>query len=69
MTKRYKAELYCNIVACLDLVVEAESPEEAKEKAIADAKQLGVHEWNLETVEDIDLNTLHLPLEIEEDTQ
>lgn len=67
---RYKAELYCHIVAFTDLIVEAESPEQAKEIALADAKQLPPDYWTLETVEDIDLNTLGLPVEVtEEDAQ
>lgn len=66
--KRYKAELYCRINATTVLEVEADTPEQAGEIAIAEAKQLSVHNWDLEEVEDIEHNC-GLPVEIEEATE
>ena len=62
--KRYKVELFCKIVAFHDLIVEADSVEEAAAQAVADAKQLSTHDWDLETVEDIEPNLP--PYEVEE---
>lgn len=64
MTKRYKVELWCRIVSFHELTVEANSPEEATQRALEDAKQLSTHDWDLQDIEDIDLNTA--PYEIEE---
>lgn len=63
--KRYKAELMCRITAFTDLIVEADTPEQARDIAIAEAKQLSKHDWDLEEVEDIELNTYGLPVEID----
>lgn len=67
--KRYKAELWCRITAFHDLIVEASSPGEAKEIALRDAKQLTKHDWDLGEIEEIDLNTIGLPVEVAEDTE
>lgn len=64
--KRYKVELWCHITAFHDLEVEADSPEQARDQALEDAKQLTTHDWDLGEIEDIDLNTLGLPVEIVE---
>lgn len=67
--KRYKAELVCRITAFTDLTVEADTPEQARDIAIKEAYQLSKHDWDLEEVEDIELNTYSLPREIEEATE
>lgn len=67
--KRYKAELVCRITAFATLTVEADTPEQARDIAIKEANQLSKHDWDLEEVEDIELNTYDLPREIEEMTE
>lgn len=64
--KRYRVELVCRIIAFNTLTVEADTPEQARDIAIKDAKQLSTHDWDLEEVEDIELNTYGLPIEIDE---
>lgn len=66
---RYRAELVCRITAFNTLTVEAETPEQARDIAIKEARELSTHDWDLEEVEDIELNTYGLPVEIEQVTE
>lgn len=67
--KRYKVELYCKILAFHDMIVEAETPEEAERIACGDAAQLSLHDWNLSEVDDIEPNTAAYEVEMTEDEQ
>lgn len=66
---RYKAEVICRILAFHDTVVEADSPEDALQVAIAECKKLPKYDWDLEEVEldTVELNTYGPPQEVADD--
>lgn len=48
--KRFQVELTANIVAFMELTVEAENEEEARRRALVDAGKASVHDWNIENI-------------------